>query len=596
MKSSLRYKFISIVFMAAVPFLIYAVFHYFKSVNENKKAAIERNLAKAHEISQDIEDFIDTSQSVLYSLALHPAIINNNRPQCDDIFARLLPLYPLHLNILAADMQGRNFASAVSPEIAHKLAYTDREWFLRGSKGVSVVTDLYKSKLFEQPSFMITMPVFNPAGEQKAVLGFPVDLYALQAHYTETKDLGPHTTLTVFDNNGMILLCTADRKTVGKPCKRTSMLRKIAAIKSGSLAGLDPEGVERYYSFATLDSTGWKVMIGVKASEVYAEANRAAFRHLIFFVSICFAGALAALWYSRQLGGRIDLLIEGLNKAAGGDLRVRLSIPGKDEVTVASEAFNLMAAEREKAEEEIREFAATLEKRVEQRTLELSNAKNELEAFSYAVSHDLQAPVRHIMTFSQILLDEHGAEFSETSRDYLLRISRSGLQMRELITHLLNLSQLNLHRLDRLVTDISSLARSISHDFAEAEPNRVVEVVIGEGLKADADPALLAIALQNLLGNAWKYTRGVEKPRIEVGATVSRGMSCFFVADNGSGFDMEYIDRLFAPFQRLHSPTEFEGSGVGLATVMRIVQRHGGSIWAESSPGNGATFYFTLGS
>jgi signal transduction histidine kinase len=595
MKSSLRYKFISIVLLASIPFLLYALFHYLNTVNESKKAAIKRNMVKAENVAREIQDFIDTSQSVLYSLAMHPAIINNKSAESDNILSQLLPLYPHHLNIIAADMKGRNFASAVSPEKAHKLDYNDREWFIRGSKGVSSVTDLHKSRLFDQPAFMITMPVFKASGEQSAILGFPVNLHSLQDHIVESENLGFYTTLTVFDNKGMVLICTSDKDSIGTPCKRPAVLRLMSEAKSGSFAGADIQGIGRQYSFSTIESTGWKVLVGIETSQVYAEANRGALRHLIFFILICLASVLTAYWFSRQLGARIEILIDGLNRAAAGDLGVRLQITGRDEVSIAGEAFNRMASGREKAEEEIRAFAATLEKRVAQRTVELSNAKNELEAFSYAVSHDLQAPVRHILSFSQILLEDHEAELTETSRDYLHRIGRSCLQMRELITHLLNLSRLNQHLLDRQPADIGSLSRSVCRDLAEAEPGRGVEVVIGEDLKADADPALLEIALQNLLGNAWKYTRGVEHPRIEVGKTVSRGTDCFFVRDNGSGFDMEYVDRLFVPFQRLHSPVEFEGSGVGLATVMRIVQRHGGSIWAEGSPGNGATFYFTLG-
>ncbi len=595
MKSSLRYKFGSMVLLAAVPFLLYAVFHYLDTIADNRKTAIEKNFAKAEELVHEIDDFIDSSQSVLYSLALHPAIISNNSAECTAIFSQLLPLYPLHLNILAADMQGRNFASAVNQEKARNLEYKDKEWFIRGSRGVSVVTDLHPSKLYDKPSFIITMPVFSNSGEQSAVLGFPVDLHALQDHFVKSENLGTDTTLTVFDNKGAILICTSDKTAAGRPCKRPELLKYLSEAKTGSLAAPDLQGVERHYSFATIDSTGWKVLVGIKASTIYADANKGALRHLIFFVSICLAGSLAALWYSRQLGSRIDVLIEGLDKAAAGDLRVRLEVNGKDEVGIAGKAFNRMAAEREKAEETIREFAATLEKRVEQRTLELSSAKNELEAFSYAVSHDLQAPVRHILAFSQIILEEHAEELTGESRDFIRRINRSGLQMKELITHLLNLSRLNQHELDLLTADISSISSSICNDLAEAEPDRKVEVIIARGLKADADPALLTIALQNLIGNAWKYTRGVEQPCIEIGEAVYSDRPCFFIRDNGCGFDMEYADKLFVPFHRLHSPSDFEGSGVGLATVMRIMQRHGGTIWAKSSPGKGATFYFTLG-
>jgi light-regulated signal transduction histidine kinase (bacteriophytochrome) len=271
-----------------------------------------------------------------------------------------------------------------------------------------------------------------------------------------------------------------------------------------------------------------------------------------------------------------------------------LNVRGKDEIAQACDAFNRMTAERAKAEEKIMNFTATLEKRVEMRTEELTRAKNELEAFTYAVSHDLQAPVRHVLSFSQILLDDYRVDLPEGGHDCLLRINKSGRHMRELITHLLDLSRLNQQELNRVETDLGSISRNICQELAANDPSRQVDVEIADGLVSYCDPNLVAIVMENLLGNAWKYTRNVANPRIEVVATVHEGIRCFFVKDNGSGFDMAYANRLFTPFQRLHSADEFEGTGVGLATVMRIIQRHEGSIWAESSPGEGAAFYFTL--
>ncbi|HZV82387.1 MAG TPA: ATP-binding protein [Geobacteraceae bacterium] len=593
MKTGLRYKFISIVLLAVVPFVVYAVYDYFNELNINKKTVIEHNEKKSSEFAREIEDFIDTSQNILYSLALHPALINN-APTCDSLFSQLLPLYPLHLNILAADMNGTNFASAVSPDNAHMLNYRDKAWFIKGSKGISVVTDLHQSKLFQQPAFMITMPVFAPSGQQSAVLGFPVNLYKLQEHFLTTETLGKQTTVSLFDKNSAYLLNTADSTKIGKPCKQPALLREIAGKQQGSLVHYDADGIERLYSFATVPATGWKVLVGIPLSEVYAEANKGALRHFFFFIAICLSGSLSAFYYSRKLGNKIEVLINGLNDVAGGNIACRVPVDGNDELSRACDAFNRMTAERQKAEQEILHLTTVLEKRVEARTADLTTAKNELESFSYAVSHDLQAPVRHITAYSQILLDEHAAELSESAREYLLRINRSGVQMRELITHLLALSRLNRQEINRNVVDLSDLSRNICTEMAESDPDRHVQTLVADGLSVSADPPLLDIAMRNLIGNAWKYTKKVAEPRIEIGTTVHNGHHCFYVRDNGTGFDMAYSERLFTPFQRLHTDEEYEGSGVGLATVMRIVQRHDGSIWAESSPGSGAVFYFTM--
>ncbi len=594
MKTGLRFKFISIVLLAVVPFVVYAVYDYFNTLGINKKTFIELNEKKAVTIARDIEEFIDTSENILYSLALHPALINNDAAACDALFAQLLPLYPLHLNILAADMNGRNFASAVAPEIAHSLNYRDKSWFIRGSKGVSVVTDLHQSKLFRQPAFMITMPVFAPSGQQSAVLGFPVNLYKLQEHFLTTGTLGKQVTMMVFDKSCVYLLNSADNRVIGTPCEQPALLREIGSARKGSLVYSGNSGIKLLYSYAAVPSTGWKVVVAIPLSRVYSEANEGALRHLLYFIAICLSGSLSAFYYSRKLGNKIEVLIDGLNDVAAGDFSHRLPAQGDDEFANACAAFNRMTAERQKAEQEILHLTAVLEKRVEARTAELSAAKSELESFSYAVSHDLQAPVRHIITYAQILLDEHGSELSDSTREYLQRMSRSAVQMRELITHLLALSRLTRQEINRSTVDLSRFCRSIFAEMAESDPDRHVQVVVADGLSVEADPALLDIAMRNLIGNAWKYTNKVAEPRIEVGTTVRNGHHCFFIRDNGTGFDMAYSEKLFTPFQRLHTAEEFEGSGVGLATVMRIVQRHDGLIWAESSPDNGAVFYFTL--
>lgn len=166
--------------------------------------------------------------------------------------------------------------------------------------------------------------------------------------------------------------------------------------------------------------------------------------------------------------------------------------------------------------------------------------------------------------------------------------------MRDLITHLLALARLNSQEINRVVVDMTAICRTICTEMAEDNPDHPVEIIISDGLTVEADAHLLTIALHNLLGNAWKYTKKAAHPLIEIGQTEHDGKSCFFIRDNGTGFDMAYKERLFAPFQRLHSDEEFEGSGVGLATVLRIMQKHGGTVWAEGSLGNGAVFYFTL--
>jgi PAS domain S-box-containing protein len=253
-----------------------------------------------------------------------------------------------------------------------------------------------------------------------------------------------------------------------------------------------------------------------------------------------------------------------------------------------------VAVENSRLFDEIRSLNQQLEQRVEQRTRELREALGELETFAYSVSHDLRAPLRGIDGFSQAMLEDYAGRLDEVAVQYLERIRGGARRMGELIDDLLTLSRLSQGELSHDRVDISSLATEIVSDLSAKEPEREVTVEIEPELQARGDHRLLRIALENIIGNAWKFTGVVERPRIEVGADRRDGETVYYVRDNGTGFDMNYSDKLFAPFQRLHAPHLFEGSGIGLATAQRVVRRHGGRIWAESRVGEGATFYFTL--
>lgn len=251
------------------------------------------------------------------------------------------------------------------------------------------------------------------------------------------------------------------------------------------------------------------------------------------------------------------------------------------------------------AEESIRRLNAELESRVADRTAQLAAANAELEAFSYSVSHDLRSPLRAIDGFSRALEEDFNDRFDETGRDYLRRIRAGSQRMGLLIDDLLRLSQASRAEIHRTKVDLSKIAEVVAAEQRSAEPDRTVDFVCAPGLTAYADPQLIRIVFDNLLGNAWKYTRHQPAPRIEFGpaeTTDGQAAKVFRVRDNGAGFDLRYAGKLFGAFQRLHSATEFDGTGIGLATVRRIVTRHGGNVWVETAaPGLGASFCFTLG-
>ena len=246
-------------------------------------------------------------------------------------------------------------------------------------------------------------------------------------------------------------------------------------------------------------------------------------------------------------------------------------------------------------EAELMALNAKLEERVAERTAELDYANKELEAFSYSVSHDLRAPLRHISGYSAIVLKENEGKLDAATLDYLKKIDAAGRRMGVLIEDLLALSRVSRQELKKRDFDFSALTGQVVKSLVQVEfLDREIQVTVMSAMKAQGDPGLVRIALETLIGNAWKFTSHAIKPEIEVGLEERGGKTVYYVRDNGAGFDKKYADKLFAPFQRLHTEKEFQGTGIGLSIVQRIVGRHGGKIWAEASVGAGAAFHFTL--
>ncbi len=340
----------------------------------------------------------------------------------------------------------------------------------------------------------------------------------------------------------------------------------LSADNRGTITYFNP-GAERIFGFTAGEVNGRPLTILMPPR--FHDAHRAGLARYV------------ATGEARVIGKTVELA--GRRKD-GTEFPLELSLASRHEGTeTAFTAIIRDITARKEAEDTLRRYASQLEA-----------ANKELEAFSYSVSHDLRAPLRSLDGFSQALLEDYHDRLDDTGRDFLQRVRAASQRMATLIDDLLSLSRVTRGELQVREVDLSALAGAAVAELQKSDPEREVSFTIAPDLVVRADPGLLRIVLQNLLANAWKFTGKRPRARVEVGAMAHDGRRAFFVRDDGAGFDMAYAAKLFGAFQRLHASDEFPGSGIGLATVQRIIHRHGGEVWAEGTPGRGATFYFTL--
>ena len=330
----------------------------------------------------------------------------------------------------------------------------------------------------------------------------------------------------------------------------------------------------------------WSVVLEIPRDLYRAPLVMAAAILAIALLCATLTGILGGMLASRRLGKSVASLAQMPAPAA--------PVPDIAEIAAARRLLDESAQKRATDEAEIRRLNTELELRVAERTAELTASNRDLDSFAYSVSHDLRAPLRSIDGFANVIEEDYGARFDAEGRDALRRVRGAARRMGELIDDLLKLSRVTRSEMNTETVDLSALARPVADQLRATEPERNVAFEIPPTLEVRGDRRLLEVVLENMLGNAWKFTGKHASARIELGIVERDGKPVCFVRDDGAGFDMTYAVNLFTPFQRLHNASDFPGTGIGLATVRRIVQRHGGRVWAEGAIGQGATFYFTL--
>jgi signal transduction histidine kinase len=476
-----------------------------------------------------------------------------------------------------------------------------RAWFRAViSTGAPTISDLHISVPTGGPAVVVAVPVFAPDGSVAEVFAGSILLQnfsrAGSGGYSagDRKQFGYLT-----DSRGLVIAHESKPKYVIEQTDFSSEPTVRAAFegRQGTMTFFDP--IEKAWMLAAFlpillpEIAGghpWAVCVALPQGSAFAPI--VAFSRTIAVSAALFALAFGmfSFFIIRRFLLPLEQLTAAVHQAAAGDFSHRITPPGQGEFSSITEAYNSMADKLSEKDRRIREHEAELLKANDR----LAESNHELEAFSYSVSHDLRAPLRAIDGFSHALLEDYGEVLGGEGKDFIDRVRRGVQRMGDLIEDMLKLSRVNRVELTRETVDLSALLGSQAEELAARDPGREVQLIIEPVMFVKADRRLLQILVGNLLENAWKFSKSRIKARIECGSIVEQGATAFFVRDNGVGFDMKYVGKLFSAFQRLHERSEYEGTGIGLVIVQRIAIRHGGRAWANAVLNEGATFFFTL--
>jgi len=604
----IRFQLLTLAIFLTLPAMGIILYSGFKErTADYQKTAIEsQRLADNLAVAQT--QFVQEAHELSNLLAQLPEVKTRNADKSHLILSSIHKINPQYRNILIADAAGTIWVKAENYDPLKKESIADRRYF-KHAKATRKFTasELILSITTKNPTIAVAYPLTAPNKDFAGVIVISFDLDNLRA-ILERSQLPTDANYVLADSNGVIISRGKDPgQFVQTPLDQDLFKQMLDGPDRYTYEFMRKDGDRRITTWRKLRLPGEQtpymyIRAGISANTAVATANRQLRHNIVLLVPfVLLSFALVLIIGKRSIADRLTKLQTAAQQFASGIYSTRIAhqVDG-GEIGDLGVAFDHMAQRVEdtinalkRSEDEVRQLNYDLERKVAERTAQLEMKMQEQESFSYSVSHDLRAPLRHINSYTTMIMEDFPTDLPDQCKAYLQRICTASNHMGDLIDDLLQLSRVGRVEMRRDTVHLSRIAAEIAQMLRETDAARTVDFSIGEGLAVAGDPNLLRMALQNLLVNAWKYTGNVPAARIEFGSQGIDGRQVFYVKDNGVGFDMEYVDKLFGAFQRLHG-NEYEGTGIGLATVKRIIQRHDGEIWAESKVNEGATFYFTI--
>lgn len=590
---------VSLLFVIALGAIAFTAISYMEG--EFKQSIANQQYALAKTIAESLDDKILLVQNALVTAGAQvtPAILADSR-RAQRFLNDKRPLQTMFTSkLLLFDGNGILIAGKPHDPGLSSLKIAFRDYYQKTvATRKPVISAPFQSRLADhQPVLALTVPLFDSKGKLIGILLGSLNLMGANFLSDLPKmKIGKTGYFYLITADGIIISHPDRSRILGSavPIGRNSLFDKARKGFDGSGITVNSYGTSSLTSFRHLHSTDWIVGLNFPTAEAYA----AVYNTKLYMVLGVAVGTLVVLVFVWLLMKRLTLPILAITQQVESMDPVAALVPlvatdSSYEIDTLTAAFNRLVESVLLHQKDLKLANERLDQRVIERTADLELAIREQESFSYAVSHDLRAPLRHINSYLAILAEDFGDVLPPEANHFFDRTRTASQHMGKLIDDILELSRVSRANLAKETVDLSEVATHACDWLFETEPHRIVEVVISDDLRAQGDKSLLVQMMVNLLGNAWKYTSKNTSARIEFGNEFVADQEIFYIRDNGAGFDMAYSDKLFKEFHRLHG-SEYEGNGIGLATVKRIIDRHSGRIWAESKLDEGTTFYFTL--